>query len=88
VHFDPSSKNTTQLDFHTGQGNQTHSSVGLKFDEHIDVAFGREIIAQHGTEERQLANPMPATEGRNLIVRNTYLQAHDVVLNRGAKMKL
>src|SRR5215510_8977890 len=58
-----SAENLRQLSLHCEDG-QAWRLSGLKLHQHVHVASGREVIAQHRAEERQLANVMaPAKRG-------------------------
>lgn len=41
----------------------------LELDQHVNIAVGREILAQHGAKERQRANVIPPADCGNLFLR-------------------
>src|SRR3990170_7555660 len=70
IHFLPAEKPRKFL-FHVVQVEQSHPGAWLELNQHIDIAFGCEVVAQHRAEERELANMMALTEGRQLLPRNS-----------------
>ncbi len=45
-----------------------------KFNEHVDVAVRAEVVTEHGAEEQQATDLVPAAEGTHFIVGNGYWQ--------------
>lgn len=62
VEINPASEQIGQFPF-DGEEGQPRRPPRLELDEEIDVAVGAEIVAQGGTEEREAADPVLASEG-------------------------
>lgn len=50
--------------------------VRLELDEHIDIALGPEVVAQHGAKERQLPDVMAPAEVGDLFTIERHLSGH------------
>ncbi len=61
---------------HSLQGNQADPGFWCYVDQHIDVTVRPEIAAHGGTEDRQFAHGMGATECLKVSLRNVKLWIH------------
>jgi hypothetical protein len=46
-----------------GQRDRRHAAIGFEVDQEVDVAVGREVVAQRAAEHREATNAVPAAEG-------------------------
>src|SRR5664279_1689032 len=61
----PAAEHGLELLFHPDELEKVRCALGLELDEHVNVALGAKVVAQHRAEERQPPHMMPPAEVRN-----------------------
>src|SRR5437667_12123548 len=70
VKVDPASQDARKLFLLTRQREVGVAVVRLELDQHVDVAVGPKVVAEHRTEQSQPPDVVAATEIRDLLARN------------------
>src|SRR5450830_752894 len=76
VQIDLAPEELTEFALQIDELKEADARVGGELDEHVDVALGAEVVAQHGSEEGEATDAAAAAEARQALLVDLNLQTH------------